>query len=265
VQAEIKERQCPPASDGATDHITARGRLSAVWKWIDRHDGLLAAVATIVLAIATVVLAGLTYRMAEDSSGQLRAMQGQIDEMEAAQRPWVDAHTTVSLPLTYSPLMQSNPAPAPHIGLTFQFKNVGHSPAFHVGVWSILYRLPNKMSELQYQAENCEPYRKSRHGSTVGFTLFPGDEVRSETMFSVNAGKEEAAFWESNRDDVALFVVGCIAYSGRHGGEIHLTPFIYRVMTLSDDGKSFIPIGKTRAPVAASHVVLNLDETNDPD
>jgi hypothetical protein len=67
--------------------------LSHFWRWIERHDGLLG-------SIATIILAALTASLVLDSAGQLQSIQGLVREMQASRRPWIPANATVLLPLS---------------------------------------------------------------------------------------------------------------------------------------------------------------------
>lgn len=239
------------------------GRARRIWRWIERHDGLLT-------AIATIILAAITLFLWIDSNGQLKTIQRQVHEMEAARRPWVPAKATVSLPLSYNAGVGSVPtAQLPTLGLLFQLKNVGNSPAFNVNVTSTsLYRWPNTKTVLAYQDERCE-IRKATPPvkDTTGYTLFPGDElVPFEVMVTVPMGQEEAKFWRDNIDEFALFVVGCVSYTDDRRDRFHTTPFSYRITPYSQDGKSIVPTGpKPRTSVDAAHVLLTPDVTANPD
>jgi hypothetical protein len=57
--------------------------------WLDHHDGLMTAVATLAIAY-------FTWSLAHDSSGQLRAIQGQLDEMKS-QRAFTVAQLRANL------------------------------------------------------------------------------------------------------------------------------------------------------------------------
>ena len=86
--------------------------------WLDRHDGLLTALATGAIAVLTLSLAHDSARQAKISNRQLEAMQGQLDAMKSDQRPWIGL-------LGIDPLQDAN-------AVMVKIVNGGKSPALNV-------------------------------------------------------------------------------------------------------------------------------------
>ena len=90
-------------------------RTSRVVQWLDGHNGLVSAVASVVIVVLTISLAFY-------AGGQLTVMRGQLDEMRAEQRPWVGVDG-----VHVEPLKAGQPIIA-----SVRVKNVGRSPAFKI-------------------------------------------------------------------------------------------------------------------------------------
>lgn len=81
---------------------------------------------TAALVAVGIVTGGIFWR-------QLNVMQGQLDEMQAARRPWLTVHVNIAGPLII--------LPRPHIDIDFTITNIGQSPAMEAWVNASLFPL----------------------------------------------------------------------------------------------------------------------------
>lgn len=108
-------------------------------------------------------------------SGQLKVMQGQLDAMEADQRPWIKVEPNVGeLPVDLTHGVGGLPFHA-----NYKLTNTGHSPAFNVRVAPYSFvPTEGKYDMFAEQHERCEQSRTEPLDNWArGYILFPGDSV----------------------------------------------------------------------------------------
>lgn len=142
---------------------------------------------------------------------QLSVMQGQLDAMEADQRPWVFAtNVIISRPVVHDDK-------GLHISLRFDLKNGGHSPAlqtsarFRAYFGSVHYR-----DEEQIVCKDAQP-------EGFGTTLFVDQTDQPETSWLIPADQIEVA----RKSGVILtpFVVACVSYQLPRARAYRTTPY----------------------------------------
>jgi hypothetical protein len=181
-------------------------------------------------------------------------MEGQLDEMQAEQRPWLKVEVSV----------KGNLFPAgPYFGLpvNITITNVGHSPAFNVQPFSFLYAAPPAhSSDLEIaQRGFCEKGRRFGIAKppldtvlAMGTTMFPGDHDPSWNWSGVfpiatsqQSNLKDVSFMEQGRRVINLWLVGCVDYAFGTPAVHHQTGFIYHVMEIGTDGDTEdIELGK---------------------
>jgi hypothetical protein len=163
----------------------------------------------------------------------------QLSEMRSEQRPWIKVE-----PETINGLSIINMGPqAPLITLdvTYKLTNVGHSPAFNVGLtWWGFVPYGGHDDIVAEQKTRCEAYRRSHLDNPArGNILFPGDRIL-DTALVMGIGHAVAsavgpfppsAF--TNRDGkkyIRFSIYGCADYGIVSGStERHQTGSIYFV------------------------------------
>jgi hypothetical protein len=143
---------------------------------------------------------------------QLKVMQGQLDAMEADQRPWVFANNVViSRPIVHD-------EKGTHISLMFDLKNGGKSPAFQASV-----RFRAFVGTVKYR-EQEEVVCKDAQPLEFGITLFPDTQpAPQETGWLIPAQEIEAA--KQLGATMAPFIVACISYQLPRTKEYRTTPY----------------------------------------
>ena len=193
--------------------------LEVIGLWLAAGVGLLA-----------VIVASL------DARGQRGVMQGQLNEMQAEQRPWLRVDVT---PGDFVVLNPPGTVAYPTIVFNphFIITNVGKSPAFNALLsftgWSDVV---SRDDSYRAQAEICENIARQpsaeRHDGRI---MFPADHFNEE----LGPAKQEVAFMGPNfakglikKDQewpMHFKVIGCVDYLFGAPLERHQTGFIYDV------------------------------------
>ena len=169
---------------------------------------------------------------------QLKAMSGQLDEMQEEGRPWakIDLHTA-----NFPPFDPTGPATA--IPVVATITNVGKSPLFGAKIRSWPF-IPGISGEDFFVAwkKDCAKFRTEDRGDPwdQGAFLFPGDNftdgnlmvgpqmpgISQKTLGMVKA-------WSDGRRVISIYVYGCINYSFTAGGKVHQTRFLVQMISRS--------------------------------
>lgn len=98
----------PPQEASVTEHDIQQGkrlsryyffdRAQTVIRWLDSHNGLLTAVATLAIAALTYFLATDSAQQARISEHQLTVMQSQLNEMQIDNRAWISPSGAYVIP-----------------------------------------------------------------------------------------------------------------------------------------------------------------------
>jgi len=184
--------------------LQAVGRgLAVSLRWIDNHNGLLTAAATVAIAV-------LTYYVVQFTSEQGKITNRQLAVMEADQRPWIKTDLSFASDLTYS----DN-----RMDVTFHYvlKNVGRSPALSVSGYPKLR--PTYLSPFWLPSTGgswidlVDPVREIKD--------FCGDMASKVTQIT------EMFPWgdiiQKPQPTAPVLVLSCIDYQAGVGGKHHQT------------------------------------------
>lgn len=200
-------------------------------KWIDAHNGVFTAAATLAIAVLTYFLAHYAYQQGITFTRQLNVMQGQLDEMQAARRPWLTVETSIEGPLIFDP--------APNVPIKVTLKNVGPSPAMEAWPDIALFPLARNMNEVQEMHSRCAQMRKKmlagqgQNTQHPGYVLFPDKTYESKGLVATVDQKEweNWLFTEGRIGVVLLDLLVCGDYRFSFAPEIHSTDMIYDIGT----------------------------------
>lgn len=177
----------------------------------------------------------------------LRAIQGQLDAMDADQRPWIKVEKIepLSYPkfqgMEFGGLEFAKPDFVGFLPLHIEIKNVGHSPAFNiqVGVWPFYGYGQKDLNLPKVERERCDTISKNlmpmpivTDGANYIRVLFPDsiapydnaalgllpDDIKK---FSYGEAPEKKVF--------QLWFYGCVIYNINGSLKPHQTSFAYRV------------------------------------
>jgi hypothetical protein len=162
---------------------------------------------------------------------QLGAMQDQLDEMRAEQRPWVYAEAASPDGPFYR-----NQSGGFTLDVGFTLHNTGHLPALYVSPDIDGYLPFGKESPRDWQRRHCAPKleQPKAMGDQIGVTVFPGQTVHSGRGAGFKPEEIDALKrkWRKNAhkemDHFIAWVVGCIRYRAPDGS-FHQTGVAYQV------------------------------------
>ena len=171
---------------------------------------------------------------------QADIMRGQVDEMHTERRAWVTADIQIVEAVDYN-------VNGTHIGLLFNIRNIGKTPA--VSVFPNLRANPFMEGMEQAQREQCA------NRASGGINVFPGDQ-RLQPI-STDIPKEETdKFWEKYptlRPMIFPTLIVCIVYRMPGEGTEHHTPFNFKLVRRHSDvegrGAFAIFVDEGRVPV----------------
>jgi hypothetical protein len=219
-----KHGEKPSGDKQAPKHIWLEfiSRLGRAVRWLDSHDGLLTAIATVVIAIFTVVLAiyaggqgSISGKQTTILDQQKNIMQGQLNELQSEQRPWVYVTPEIASDLT-------NPPGVYFVWMNFKLKNVGRLPAFATTIRMQLIPLGNPTDYVAFQKQICT--QTAQENSSDSIVLFPGQEFPKQLAGSV--GVEQVG----TRTSLIFYLLGCVDYRLRPDGRHHQTWFGYSLV-----------------------------------
>ena len=164
---------------------------------------------------------------------QTKAMQGQLDEMKAEQRPWV------SVTIEDQPIVTIAPKKST-VSLTFTIKNVGHSVALGA---TADYSADGEYNGIGIPITDpcAQPGRFNIRDSR---TLFPGEVYTTRRYGLLFGGWVLADTHVPTGPPIPTLVVkvsGCVTYTYEGSPIKHHTPFIYRLY--GSEYSPGIPIG----------------------
>jgi len=216
--------------------LQAVGRgLAASLRWIDNHNGLLTAAATVAIAV-------LTYYVVQFTSEQGKITNRQLAVMEADQRPWIKTDLSFASDLTYSDNRMD-------VTLHYVLKNVGRSPALSVSGYPKLrptYLSPFWLPTGGSWIDLVNPLREIRNFcddiaskvtqitemSPWGDIIYPGDTIEHDESVGLDISdiKPELPsinsfnwFNQKPQPTAPVLVLFCIDYQAGVGGRHHQT------------------------------------------
>jgi hypothetical protein len=187
--------------------------------------------ATVVITLLGVVGA---YIAGYFAFGQLQVMKGQLDQMQADQRPWIKIG---SYKIDFLKIESENT----NIGVTLSLKNVGHTPAvgieldteLHVMTQALFENLNNTQMEVCHRGQRMYPAR------TAGMTLFP-DETDKLHFSAAMSTRDTLQSNPEFKHGVSFVVYGCINYlissSNMHGQ----TGFLFDISKAGPNGLPYL-------------------------
>jgi hypothetical protein len=171
---------------------------------------------------ALVLLAAVTALIFQ---GQLGAMQGQLDAMEADQRPWISLN---SVPTIVSPL-QFVMENLPMVDLSISLKNTGKTPGRRVAIILKMVGLQTGAGDpLTTQERVCpkSPKPLDKNAKYVELTIFPGDIVQKTQLVAL-VDPDLTLLRAGQHHAVISAIVGCIDYQFVSSDEHHQTGMIF--------------------------------------
>jgi hypothetical protein len=203
------------------------------WDWT--------ALSTCVISIFTVVLAVIATLQWITLNRQLTTMQGQLDEMQAEKRPWIDSKISLVDPILFTEWADHKGI---NLRLNFELKNYGDVPAINTKIWTVVTPHPgnserDKMDTMQKDA--CDAVRKQADENPVsGVAVFPNQSKLVESGSGIHGVYDTV-------NEIYFSVYGCIVYTyGNHRhGETGFRMTLGRV-----EGKRVVGIPFVRGEVA---------------
>jgi len=210
---------------------------------VDRHNGIVSAAATAAIAVLTYFLATYAYDQGVLTNRQLNIMQGQLDTMQADQRPWVYVTNAII----------EEPGPTftkagMYISIRFTYKNAGHTPAKLALIFSEAH-VVNNAEYVKPSFQACEVRRKKPREALVdGTAVFPNQDGTQRTYATIAPQNVARLKFET---DATIVVTGCIDYLFPVGPEHHETRFFYELVRTGPNN-AMLRIDPDNAPVGAS-------------
>ncbi len=194
IRHRLDERRAQRKGENAADRA-ARSTARATWA----------------IAILTAATIGVGISQYITFNRQLSVMHGQLDALEADQRPWAFAtNVIVSRPIVHDDK-------GTHISLRFDLINGGRSPALQTSARFRAYlRSLNYRAEEQIVCKDAEP-------TEIGDTLFPDKPLSRETGWLIPTQEINEA--KARGTMIVPFIVACIAYQFPRTREYHTTPY----------------------------------------
>ncbi|HEY4941092.1 MAG TPA: hypothetical protein VII56_06660 [Rhizomicrobium sp.] len=172
--------------------------------------------------------------LATQASRQADAVQGQLTEMRAEQRPWLAVKVTMTQDLQIEDKYLRS-------GVAITIKNVGHTPAFAVEATApqgyFYYSGHHNWTELEHRYCADSPRFWEIAKEVEGQTYFPGEE-KDWAMGGMGAGgsygigissQDIAAAVRASGNVLDLWVYGCVDYQFGNPPTHHQTGYIYRL------------------------------------
>ncbi len=180
------------------------------------------------------------------AGGQLRAMNGQLEEtkalaetakiqanaaakqLELSERPWLSAQISVYQPLTID-------EKGGRMGIRAMLKNTGHSVALDVRFSGDIITLltPGLDTITAGYAGLCERLRKRAEGEPSGFSgsiLFPGEQLQIGALTDISRENIEAGLKTSQAEGKLSFaLITCIDYRFAFAPGHHQTRYVFHL------------------------------------
>jgi hypothetical protein len=209
-------------------------------RFIDQHNGVFSALATIVIAYFTYSLRESTDKLWGAGERQLNAT---IKATETSNRPWVDLNVEIASGIEWH-------KGSPRISYTCRCKNYGVAPAINFNVTPKLYS-PKRFSQAREEVSKFAEELKIRsfhHAVGIGNFLFP-QETRCETSgTALNAGDitesretyREIIRLEPFATHITLSLLVIATYRATNHPTVHYTGRAFKIVWM--DGQSFFKI-----------------------
>ena len=222
------------------------------------RDTLTKATVALVIATAGLIVVGLL------SFGvsllQWQAIRGQLDAMQADQRPWIKIHRVIK-----GEAMDLS-SPIAIFPVRFTIENVGRSPAFNV---QFDVRMQPYADNVEQNANAlCSQLKMmSTQNENLGQVLFPNTSVADDELGGFGGHMAAAVTHESvlnaarpnpvlkNDLSVPVFVYGCATYRAGSENKQHQTGFIFMSAQIIGDHSDTFGLDVTK-PIEAEKLLL---------
>jgi len=223
----------------------------------DRFDKL-----TLGVAIAGVVVitwqSTETHRAVDEAkhatdvaAGQLKVMQGQLDEMRYEQRPWISlsgARPAIALVRNVFGRLV--------LRVEFPMKNVGHTPARYALIDGNIFVRGPTAPEMQNIRNMCAQDRRRPIGiRTQGITLFPDETYIQPYNFVLDKREEWRLVHEKG---TTVMIAGCVDYLLADGTGHHQTAYVFELDRSGPDG-TIVLIDPKSVPIPQNQLLLEIN------
>jgi hypothetical protein len=214
VKSYLHKRGAERQKESAQDRSSRRMSTATVW--------------IAVFAVITVFVSAFQYFTFK---GQLGVMRGQLDEMQAARRPWLTIDAAITGDLTLSP--------APTVPMDFTVTNIGQSPALESWVNPIMFPLDTNADATKEMRNRCHAAGKAaiaaqaRNPKPPGYTLFPTHNFKTKGLLPGIAQKQWDSwlFTNGRYGFVTLYIAVCGSYRFTFAPEPHSTEMLFMLGT----------------------------------
>lgn len=232
----------PPQQNRTAKRIVEKaGKGIRRWFWqvivfLDGHNGLVTALATVAIAYLTYSLAADSSRQAAISRGQLDTMQSQLDEMRDERRPWLKL-----VEITDAYVTKGEGVDVAWFHLKPHYKNLGLSPAEGTFFKPIIFVVgggPSHVSRVSPGGDVCKTgsvWMKRQPSPSVLFPQDPGGDWTSAQV-QLQLLKAEAAEVLAVQPSAPIYlgVVGCLLYHSGKGSNTYVTGFVADLRMIGD-------------------------------
>lgn len=188
-------------------------------RWPDNHDGLITALATIVIAYLTYSLANDSARQADISQGTLKAIEGQLDTMRLDQRAWI-----------------GGPDASYKDGIaTFVFTNTGKTPTTGLYINGDLADKRNWFTVLKEKCAEADRHTRTDDGFK-NYSITPGGKHVLHDIYPDEPFSKPEIVSRLRDGD---FIIGCVIYSIPFDVERHRTGYAVPINKRPDGTISF--------------------------
>jgi hypothetical protein len=183
---------------------------------------------------------------------QQSIMQGQLDEMQADQRPWIRVELVPEFSLAGVTKDQKGVARyGGGVPMEIYLSNVGHSPAFNIRPTVFGYVAGEGHNDAAAeQKRRCDQFANAPLDNPArGTILFPDEKHVPWNMggplYVAGFNDEDVRKYgrtEKGRRVVTLYVIGCVAYGFGEPRSPHQTGFIYEIEITTQQAGKAVPV-----------------------
>jgi len=140
------------------------------------------------------------------------------DQPEPSNRPWLMLDVTPAKALVYKD-------GALEIGILFQYRNVGATPAQNVWFFPKMftYKGTNGPSPIEERDRFCIETARSPLARSMGKTLFPGVSEGVNFTFGLSKSEVDAGLANFEGKILPIGIIGCAVYTVPGSSELHYT------------------------------------------
>jgi hypothetical protein len=224
----VETHERPKSKEEATEGQKDKEHAARIERWMLIFTGI--------AALATAFLVGIGWRGVNAAKDTLLAIQEQSDltqsQLELSHRPWISAEVSVGSELVFDERGGT-------LMLSAAIKNVGHSVAKHVSLWTEFVIGGDNVQTAHEKF--CNVIRQQNNASDYGWLLFPDQGITEPRpviarLADVERGVREGPFKDSG--EISLHLIGCVDYqSTLDPSKHHQTKFVYLVSRVDPSGR----------------------------